>query len=54
MPITDAFSVAQAQANSALESLRVSDEVRQLIQRGLNGELTTTDIINTILEANRA
>jgi hypothetical protein len=45
MPITDSFAVKQALANIQLENCVVDDELRALLARGLNGELTTTEII---------
>ncbi len=50
MRITDAFAVRQAAANVELESLPVSDLVKSLIDKALNGEnISTTDIINQIV-----
>lgn len=54
MPILDTFAVTQANANIELESLNASDTVKDMIQRGLNGEYTTTDIIKHIVDSSRA
>lgn len=50
MVITDKFAIDQARANVELESLAVSETVTDMILRGLDGEYTTTDIINYIVE----
>ena len=50
MPITDLDSMQQAIANIRLEGLVVSDELQLLLYKAISeGKLTTTDLINTIM-----
>jgi len=50
MIISDDFAILQAEANSKLELMPVSDGVRNLVIRGRRGEFTTTEIIKMIID----
>lgn len=50
MPIEDDFAVAQAGANVTLESMKLSDNVCELVAQARLSKLTTTDILKILID----